>query len=456
MVILRERGKSEKAIENLECKNDMSVFSGEQKAEIGIAADIGTTTIAMTVADLKKGTVIGCLSETNCQTGLGADVMMRIMHAKAGKALELHQMVISQIEKMAEELLFQAGEDYTKASVLFAVVGNTTMCHLFLNKSVSGLAGYPFEAAYKGNYTCFGKEIGMKKFSQATVMVLSGIAAHVGSDALAVIGAEKLWQKDRIQLAVDLGTNAEIILNNRGEISVCSAAAGPALEGKGVRFGMRAVPGAVSGVKIASGNGNVILEYIAGEVPKGICGSGLIELTAELKKCGLLLTNGYLLEREEAEVQKLPKSLCDSLVYREGERAFLLYRGREKQHEIYLLQSDIRGIQLAKGAIQAGIIALLGESKISLEEVDELFVAGVLGSSVSCSNAVSIGLLPAVQSDFRFVGNAAGRGALLLLEHEEMAVWLAEIAKSVRHIELANLEKFQSLFLASMNLSSWK
>lgn len=456
MVILREQRRREKAVEDFERKDDISAFSEERKADIGIAVDIGTTTIAMTVADIKNGKIIGHLSEINYQTRLGADVMMRIMHARAGKALQLHQMVVSQIERMAEELLLQTEEDDTKASVCFAIVGNTTMCHLFLNKSVNGLAGYPFEAAYKGNYKCFGKEIGMKKFQQATILVLSGITAHVGSDALALIGAEKLWKKDKVQLAVDLGTNAEIVLNNRGGISVCSAAAGPALEGKGVRFGMQAMSGAISGVKISLGNGNVILEYVPGGELKGICASGLIALIAELKKCGLLLENGYLLKKEEAEKRSIPESLCRSLVYREKERAFLLYEDKEKQCEIYLLQSDVRRIQLAKGAIQAGSIALLSESGIRLEEVDELFVAGVLGSSVTYSNAASVGMLPVFQSAIHFAGNAAGKGAVLLLEDEEMSVCLEKIARSVKHVELANLEKFQSLFFESMNLAPWK
>ena len=181
-------------------------------------------------------------------------------------------------------------------------------------------------------------------------LCLVGVAAHVGADALAVIGAERLYQKDRVQLAVDLGTNAEIILNQKGKLRVCSTAAGPAFEGKGISCGMAAKAGAVAEVKIAAGNGNIILGVLEGEEPAGICSSGLVDLLAQLRRCKLLLKDGYLLGCSEAEGAGIPKQLCSRLVTRKEQNAFLLCGAEEGKREIYLLQSDIRNLQLGVSA----------------------------------------------------------------------------------------------------------
>ena len=459
MVILREQRNVTKGIEKFDVGKVSQRIFEKWNADIGIAVDIGTTTIAMTVLDFRKKEILGQLSETNEQTRLGADVMMRIMHAVSGKADELHQMIVCQIEQMAAQVLnetLSTDGEVKNIQVCFSIVGNTTMCHLFLNKSVEKLAGYPFEPAYQGNYECIGSEIGMKQFETAKIHVLSGVAAHVGSDAVAVIGAEQIYKNDKVQLAIDLGTNAEIVLNNRGIVRVCSAAAGPAFEGKGIHCGMPARPGAITGIKFSGGNGNIILEYIAGDAVKGICGSGLVDLLAELRRCRLLKEDGYLLNREEALLQNAQSKLCSLLVEREEEHAFLLYSDTESGKEIYILQSDIRGAQLAKGAIQTGILALLEEAELKFSEVDEIYVSGVLGSCIRQSNAIAIGLLPSVNTEIHFVGNAAGKGAVLMFLQEQFEEKMEALTKEICHVELVNLPEFQKLFLQSMNLSRWK
>lgn len=453
MVILREQRLNKKEIDGI-ADFETSYLKSPQ-VDIGIAVDIGTTTIAMAAVDFEKRKVIGQLSEINEQTRLGADVMMRIMHAKRGMADKLHQMAVCQIERMAEQILSACQKETEDKRVCFSVVGNTTMCHLFLNQNVEGLAGYPFEPAYRGNYRCTGREVGMERFGESEVYVLSGIASHIGSDALAVIGAVKLWQKDAVQLAVDLGTNAEIILNNRGKISVCSAAAGPALEGRGIRYGMPAAPGVITGIKFLRGNGNRIIEYIPGDEIKGICGSGLVELLAELRRCKLLQEDGYLLSKEEAEKRGIQKAFCEQLVIREEEHAFLLYSDSSGEKEIYLLQSDIRSVQLAKGAIQTGILALLETAGLELKKVDEVYVSGVLGSCVNPKSAIRIGMLPDAMAAVYFVGNAAGKGAAAILTQENFFEEMEKLAQKISHIELANLPKFQSLFLEAMELKKW-
>ena len=455
MVILREQRKHAKYADAGRIQEESITCCGENSALIGFAADIGTTTIALTAVDLRSGNIIGSLSEMNEQTKLGADVMMRVMHSLSGKRGKLHEIVVQQIEGMAKRILAEKamGIDVGRSRFIFSVVGNTVMCHLFLDQDVAGLAGYPFRPAYTGNYHCCGKDIGMDFFSCAEVYVLSGIAAHVGSDALAVIGAEGLYGKDKIQLAIDLGTNAEIILNQRGTVKVCSTAAGPAFEGKGIQCGMPAKEGAVNGIKMSSTNGNIVLEYICGRLPRGICGSGLVDAVAGLRKCRVLQPDGYLLSADEAERQKIQTGINKRITKRNGQNAFLFYADEEYSEEIYLQQSDIRGVQLAKGAIQAGIQCLLSESRLKLSEVDEIVVAGVLGSCMRPANAVSIGLLPDTLPKLRFAGNAAGRGAVRILTDKSFFGDMERLAGQISHVELAQMEDFQGHLMRSMELA---
>lgn len=496
MVILREKqqasveisGRPCSAAAKLETQAGVGITgiigSEKKKGGIGFALDIGTTTIAMTAVDLYNRQIIGKISQTNRQTAWGADVMMRIMHARSGRLDLLQRLVVEQVEEMAVRLLtdkeaidnsgtepdrqsllqsMNSGTSSDKQSFLqsmkndgreyrFAVVGNTAMCHLFLGKPVDGLAGYPFESAYQGNYRCTGGELGMTVFREAEVLVLSAIAAHVGGDALAVIGVRRLYDSQKVQLAIDLGTNAEIILNRKGQILVCSAAAGPAFEGKGVACGMRAEPGAVTGVKLAANTGNIVLEYLAGRKPRGICGSGLADAVAELVKTGFLQEDGCLIEREQAAGQKLSKQL----MLKSGQRAFVFCGEEQAEREIYLTQEDIRNVQLAKGAIQAGVQSLLGSGEVSLEEVDELVIAGALGSCLHPKNAVSIGLLPKVQPKrFQAVGNAAEDGAIEMLLDGEFAEKMEKLAGRIRHVELASSDKFRRLMIDGMALREY-
>lgn len=441
MIILREKKQA---------GSDGAGMTGSEKS-IGFALDIGTTTIAMTAVDLYNRKIIGKISQINCQTAWGADVMMRVMHAGMGRLSMLQQMIVKQVEEMALGLL--AGYHNEEGQYRFAVVGNTVMCHLFLGKSVDGLAGHPFKSAYQGNYYCTGGELGMDTFREAEILVLSSVAAHVGSDALAVIGARRLYEDTKVQLAIDLGTNAEIILNKKGRVLVCSTAAGPAFEGSGVACGMRAKPGAIVGVRLAPNTGNIVLEYLAGRKPRGICGSGLVDAVAELVRTGLLQQDGCLLEKGQAGA----KGLSGQLMSRNGSRSFVFCGIEQAEKEIYLAQEDIRSVQLAKGAIKAGVQSLLKEAGVSLEEVDELVVAGALGSCIHPQNAMGIGLLPKVRPErFQAVGNAAEDGAVEMLFDEEFAEKLERLAGQICHIELAASEEFRRLMLDGMAFREYR
>lgn len=448
MIVIRNVKKESKRMKEsiLDKKSD--------RDGIGIAVDLGTTTIAMTALRLCDGTLLGECSEVNVQTQLGSDVMMRIMHAIRGREKELQKMVVQQIETMADRILQDAGWN-SRQDITFTIVGNTTMSHLFLGKDVNGLSGAPFTADYQGNCLCRGKEVGMERFPDASVFVLSNIRAHVGGDALAVIGALALGEEKKKQIAIDLGTNAEIILNDQGKLSVCSTAAGPAFEGKGVHCGMAAKAGAINGVRIAAQNGNMILEVLESDIPKGICGTGLVDLLAQLRKSSVLKEDGYLLSKEEALCEGISEAIAKQLETRGRENVFVLTR--QEQKEIYLSQQDIRNLQLAKGAIQAGVKTLLQTCKLSLEEIDEIVITGVLGSCMKVSNAIDIGLFPDVDKrKLRFEKNAAGEGAVQLLFDPAYARQWERKAKEIRHVELAQIKSFQNALFSSMAFEKWE
>ena len=436
--------------------NNNSISSGYTSG-YGAAVDIGTTTIAASLFSLADKRYCGNITETNSQTKLGADVMMRIMNANMGKAGLLHELVINQIE----DILLRAGKGVCDKSqiVKMAVAGNTTMCHLFLNKDVSGMAGAPFKTAYSGSIDIKGMEIGFKEFPDMDVYVLPGVAAHIGADAVSVLCNQKLYSKEKIQLAVDIGTNAEIILNNKGKIYTCSAAAGPAFEGKGIKCGIRAGKGAINSIKISRLTGNIVLGVIGSLIPEGICGSGLVDAIAEFLKAGILRTDGYLMDCGEALQNKVHPDIAERLCKDKEGNYFVLYSKKDlgnKQHEIIVAQKDIRNIQLAKAAIQAAAEVLLEKAGISLTGIDEVKIAGVFGKFIHPKAAVLFGLYPDIESDkMEFVGNAAGNGAAQALFDSSFRELALKYSKEARHIELAAEETFQDKFLNATWLKKW-
>ena len=424
-------------------------------AVYGLAVDIGTTTVVMGLYDLGSGERLAGLQEKNRQTLLGADVMMRLMHCQRGSRQQLEQRIREQLQGMAEQI---CNSFCTLEQVkTLTVVGNTTMCHIFLGQDVSGLAGSPFRPAYRGIYRCKGGDIGLQRMKCTDVIVPAGIDAHVGADAVSMICALQLQDTEDTVLAVDIGTNAEIALSCHGEISVCSAPAGPAFEGAQISQGMRGEPGAIAGMHIAGQSGNILLEVIPDDRKniypvKGICGSGLIDSIASLRQSDILQPDGYLLcDREEADRLGIPGYLRERIT----EEGFLVYLDPGGQH-VCLTQKDIRQFQLAKAAVQAGIRMLLEQKGLTLEQVDRLYIAGVFGGHISKKSAVLTGLFPDIAREkIVIAGNAAGDGAAKALLSEAFLQQTEQVGSEAVHIELAQQEAFQQEFLASMELTPW-
>lgn len=429
----------------------LAIEEGDTTGDLyGMAIDIGTTTVASYLIDLNSGNTVAVASSLNKQNQEGADVMSRIKAAEEGRLDNLHQLIIETIN----DLIAQACLD-AKISPAFiysiTLVGNTTMQHLLLGLSPKHLGRTPFSSTHLGPVAVCAEELHLNTNSQGHVKFLPLISGFVGADTTAVILATGLNRSSKLRLAIDIGTNGEIVLGNSKGMIACSTAAGPALEGAGITFGMRAAPGAIEDVVIE--NDSIQLKVIGNSKPLGICGSGFISAVAEMLKSGVLHPSGRLRSREEFLHTNGNATLAERLIDQNGERRFILGL-KDKNNpdtDIYLSQKDIRALQLAKGAIYTGISLLLDEKGISGQEIFEILLAGAFGSHIDIEKAKRIGLLPAFPGvPVKAVGNAAGAGAQKALISRRSFRDAQKTALAVQHLDLASHPKFQIHFIKSL------
>jgi uncharacterized 2Fe-2S/4Fe-4S cluster protein (DUF4445 family) len=386
---------------------------GEYTGELyGIALDIGTTTLAMYLIDLESGKVLYVTSRENPQTKYGNNVISRIQFARTGKN-RLEREIRNAVNEMISAMV-DPGRVYE-----IVVVGNSVMRDLFFGYSVESLGKSPYEPLSLNAVNETAKEVKLKANPKSRVYGLPLIGSFVGADALAVILATKLYKSEKIHMAIDIGTNTEIILGNRDRLIATSCAAGPAFEGAGIRCGIGGVSGAIKDVRIE--NGEVIYRTIDDATPIGVCGSGLIDTLAELLDNGII--NG------------MGKFLGD-------EKEFVI------AEEFSLSERDIDQLNLAKTAVSVGIKTLVERYGIMLDGVDRVFLAGGFGNFINIENAIRIGLLPAVaQEKVKKVGNAALEGARQALISKTKREDAEAIAKRIEHVKLEDEDDFQEKFV---------
>ncbi|MBC7327120.1 DUF4445 domain-containing protein [bacterium] len=437
-------------------KEVIAIEKGDSRDEIyGVAIDIGTTTLAAYIVHLPSGRKVASYSALNPQTVFGADVISRISYSieKDSGLEELRRKVLEGLNGLLEELCGFTGicqERIYKATV----VGNTCMTHLFLGVDARNLAFSPYVPAFSRMVKTRARTVGLNICPDAWVYVLPNIAGFVGADTVGVILATGLYRKNKVYIALDVGTNGEMAIGSKEGIIVCSTAAGPAFEGAHIRFGMHATPGAINRVYII--DNDVKISTINGEAPRGICGSGLLDAVAEMFKAGIIDSTGRMLNEEEAKF--LPSCLRERLRTCEGERCFVLSpRGENALGEdIYISQRDVRELQLAKGAMRAGIEILLKKWGIGLDELAGVFLAGAFGNYIRKESAVAVGLLPPLPlNKIYMVGNAAGRGAMMALASPRYLRKAEEIARKCRYIELSALPEFTNHFMDAMSFPEY-
>lgn len=408
----------------------------------GLAVDIGTTKLAAYLVDLSSGETVAKTGAMNPQIAFGEDVISRIAYAgqEARGRVLLQTRVVEAMNEMLAELCRQA--NITTGQVIQAmVVGNTAMHHFIAGLPVNQLALAPYVPAASKALAIRAGYLGLKIAPGAYIQLLPNIAGYVGADHVAVILATEIWKTERTVLAIDIGTNTEITLASAGRLLSCSCASGPAFEGAHIRDGMRAAPGAIERVQIK--DGDVFVFTIGSQPPVGICGSGILDAVAEMRKAGILNKKGALLTGQQ-QVRETATG-----------NEFVLVPAEKTDHgrEITISRRDVNEIQLAKAAIRTGINVLLETAAISAPDVEEVLIAGAFGTYINLASAIRIGMFPDLPLDrFKQIGNAAGMGAKRALISKKSLSEARSIADRAQYIELTTHTNFQNDFLNAMYL----
>ncbi|MFA6543191.1 MAG: ASKHA domain-containing protein [Limisphaerales bacterium] len=400
---------------------DDTAFAFTPQEGLGVAVDLGTTTVVAQLLDRRTGHVLAVRTALNAQGRHGADIMSRIDFASHEDGqTTLVRLIRKQIGHLIEELLSTAhGREHELSEVV--IVGNTVMHHLFCDVTVEPLSRHPFEPADGGLRIFSTEELGWRTASAATVRFLPCLGSFVGSDILAGVLATRLHESEALVALVDLGTNGEMVVGNRDRLLCASTAAGPAFEGARISMGMRAATGAISEVNVS--DGEVRCRVLGNVEPRGICGSGLVDAIAAGLEIGRIQPSGRM----------------------SGAEGFPL------APPVSITQADVRELQLAKGAIAAGLRILVQQWGARLEDVSRLYLAGAFGNYINRASARRIGLIELPPEKVVPAGNTALLGAKLALfslhDHDGSH---AAIRRRIQHVPLNEDPLFQEIYVEAM------
>lgn len=454
-------------------KEVIDVQPGYKEGVYGLAVDIGSTTIAGFLCNLRTGDILATDSMMNPQVTYGEDLMSRVSYAMMhNDGLDkMNTAVIDALNRLAASTARQAG--IRQRQIQEAVfVGNTTMIHILLGINPIELGGAPFALANRDAIDVKARELGLRLHRSGNVHILPAEAGHVGADNVAALIAEEPYNQDAITLLIDVGTNAEIVLGNKEWMLSASSPTGPAFEGAQIRFGMRAAPGAIERVRIdpetKAARFRVIGEEkwsdewcISPDAPSerqpkhlaaGICGSGIIEVVAEMFLAGILLPDGRF--NPNLSVSSNQLSVNNERVQWEGRRGQYILATAEQSttdSPIVVTQDDVRNIQLAKAALYVGAKLLMNQAKLT--QVDRIVLAGAFGSYIDPKYAMILGLIPDCDlAQVTAVGNAAGDGARIALLNKNKRAEAQRISRWVRYVETAVHPDFQEQFVGAIHL----
>lgn len=393
------------------------VFPEGDPCFLGLGVDLGTTTVVVFLEDLRSHRNLGVQSFPNPQRSYGADVVSRIQYCREdpGGTLRLHEGIVTAIEQAGSMLCANHGFESNSIGRI-AITGNPTMLHLFKGVNPENLAIYPFTPVFLDEQDLSGAEAGFVRFNGCRTEIIPSVSAYVGADILAGLAAVSLNPPEGWSLFLDIGTNGEMVLWNGNTILACATAAGPAFEGARISCGMAGVEGAVNAID------NAGYETIGNKAPSGLCGSGLVDGVA------LLLDSGKI----------------DMMGYMETDAAL-------GSTGLTLTPQDIREVQLAKGAIAAGIRVLMHEAGIGVDSINQVFMAGGFGYALHDWSAGRIGLIPpGLEKRQIRAGNTSGLGARLWLHSGDFRNYVRDLAGRVRYVELSDHPEFNDLFMWEM------
>lgn len=418
----------------------------------GAAFDIGTTSVVCYLLDLRTGKEIAHASMLNPQSQYGADVIARSEYAIANGVGALSDV----IRKALNDLLTEAVENAVKAGFsgaakekiyLVTIVGNTCMHHLFMGITPKPLVHAPYNTSVNDEIIIPAREADILVHPEAKLQLLPNIAGFVGADTAGVLLASAFDEIEELTLAIDIGTNGEMVMGNKERMIACSTAAGPAFEGAKIECGMRGRDGAIDHIRIGE-DGSLICHVIEEGKAEGICGSGLMDAVAVCLENGLISDMGKLFDPESEDAESAGEAVranLDRFTVKESGNAILL------QDEVYLSQKDIREVQLAKGAIAAGIDLMADRLGIRIDQIQKVLIAGAFGNYMDPHSACAIGMIPKELEDrIEMIGNAAGEGSKIATLNFAEYRRVENMTKQVEFLELATHPDFQDTFVDNL------
>ncbi len=425
---------------------------GAEGRPLGLAVDIGATSIVVYIVNMTDGTVIAATSGHNRQASCGDDVINRIVCAEKDGVKKLSGMALGAINGLINEALAGAGEDFRNIRNV-VLSGNTTMIHLLLQIEPRHIRREPYIPSISEFPILKGAEVGLKVDPAAAVFVMPGSASYVGGDIVSGVLYAGIHKAEELTLFIDVGANGEIVLGNRDWLMAASCSAGPAFEGGGVRWGMRAEEGAIETVTIAPKTFEPTYQTVDNLLPRGICGSGMIDLISEMLLKGVIDRQGkFMLTSDHPRIRD-----------EGGETVFILEFAEKTamDADIVFSETDIENILRSKGAVYAGFTVLLNQAGLDFSAVDAVIITGGFGQFLNIERAVTLGLLPDIdRSKFKYLGNSSIAGAYMALLSEEARREALQISNAITYIDFSSNTQFMdeftsALFLPHTNLSAF-
>jgi uncharacterized 2Fe-2S/4Fe-4S cluster protein (DUF4445 family) len=434
---------------------DETTFEFTPEEGFGVAVDVGTTTLVAQLVDLRTGQVRGVRAALNAQARFGADVMSRIDFALSEEGREkLQRVVRDEIYRMVRDLVAASGLEGPAVKKI-VLAGNTIMHHLFCGIDLQPLAQHPFHSNQCGLKSFCALSLGWSLPGNPGVHFLPCLGGFVGSDILAGVLATRMHESDELNALIDLGTNGEIVIGNRSRLICASTAAGPAFEGARISMGMRAATGAIFEAK--AHEGGIVCRVIGNTPARGICGSGLVDAVAAGLGLGWIQPSGRLVQRQALEAKKtseFPERAHPSEstpVPAPRQKAPSAQTSLIISGAVRLTQNDIRELQLAKGAMAAGIRLLLKRWGAAPEELSRIYLAGAFGNYINKASAQRIGMLNVPPDRIHPAGNTALLGAKLALFNSiGQDLRFGRILSRIEHVSLADLPEFQEVFVEAL------
>jgi uncharacterized 2Fe-2S/4Fe-4S cluster protein (DUF4445 family) len=426
------------------CANEiLEVLPGiEWHQTLGLAIDVGTTTIVVYLVDMADGTVLAAAAAHNSQASCGDDVINRIICAEKDGVEKLSRMVLSTINGLIAETLDSIGGQATAIRNV-VISGNTTMAHLLLKIEPRYIRRAPYISTVSDFPILKAGEIGLKVNPIAAVFIMPGPAGYVGGDIVSGILYTGFHRENPVTLFIDIGTNGEIVLGNKEWLMTAACSAGPAFEGGGIRWGMRAEEGAIEKVSIDPQTLIPTITTVGALPPRGICGSGIIDLIAELLKSGIIDRSG-----------RFVTGLSSKRVRYEGDEPvyILVFADQTPMEEdIIFTQSDLKNLIYSKGAVYAGFTTLLAEAGMDFSMVERMIISGGFGQYLNIEKAITIGLLPDIdRSKFAYMGNSSIVGSYMALLSAEYRQEAREICNNMTYVDFSSNPKYMDEFTSAL------